>query len=125
MNIGDIAKKLDMPASRIRYYEKIGLLDQQQRVSGKRIFDKKALDSLRFIQLAQNAGFSLEEMKALLDSAALFSPSSSQWREIVKKRRQELQKKMEQIKRMDYVLSQLTTCKCSTLNECIDSCFNA
>lgn len=114
-----------MPASRIRYYEKIGLLKPQPRVSGNRIFDKKALDSLRFIQLAQNAGFSLEEMKALLDSAAHASPSSRQWREIVKKRRQELQSKMDQIKQMDYILSQLTSCKCATLNECIDSCFSA
>lgn len=123
MKIGDVSEKLNIPASTIRYYERIGLLEQQQRVSGKRVFDKQALNSLKFIQLAQNAGFTIDEMKVLLDSAAHSSPSSDQWRQIAKVKRRELQDKIEQLKKMDSVLSQIMRCKCLTLNECVDSCF--
>lgn len=125
MNIGEIAQKLDIPASTIRYYEKIGLLKKQQRISGNRVFDQQALSSLRFIQLAQNTGFSIEEMKVLLDSAAHSSPSSTEWKEIVQTKRIELQEKIEQFKKMDSVLKQVMSCKCSTLNECVDSCFHS
>ncbi|MDB3935507.1 MerR family transcriptional regulator [Granulosicoccus sp.] len=123
MKIGDVSEQLSIPASTIRYYERIGLLEQQQRISGKRVFDKQALNSLKFVQLAQNAGFTIDEMKLLLDSAAHSSPSSDHWRQIAKVKRRELQDKIEQLKKMDSVLSQIMNCKCSTLNECVDSCF--
>ena len=123
MKIGDVSEQLNIPASTIRYYERIGLLEQQQRVSGKRIFDKQALNSLKFVQLAQNAGFTIVEMRSLLNSAAHSPPSSDHWRQIAKAKRQELQLKIEQSKKMDIVLSKIMNCKCSTLNKCVDSCF--
>ena len=61
MQIGDVARKLDMPASTIRYYEKVGLIERQQRVSGRRQFNDRALFALRFVQLAQAAGFTIGE----------------------------------------------------------------
>ncbi|MFT7472838.1 MAG: DNA-binding transcriptional MerR regulator [Kiritimatiellia bacterium] len=51
MKIGDVAKHLDIPSSTIRYYEKKGLIDPPERVSGKRDFNNSTLMTLRFIQL--------------------------------------------------------------------------
>ncbi len=123
MKIGDVSEQLDIPASTIRYYEKIGLIPPQQRVSGKRVIDKKAVNSLKFVKLAQNAGFTIDEMKILLDSAAHSSPTSDQWQDIAKAKREELQRKMAQLTMMDSVLSRIMKCKCTTLNECMDLCF--
>ena len=125
MNIGDVAERLNIPASTIRYYEKIGLLEPQQRVAGKRVFDKQALNSLRFIQLAKHAGFTIDEMLLLLNSAAHSAPGSGVWQQAAKAKRQEIQDKVGQLQQMDKVLSQLMQCNCASLNECVDSCFQS
>ena len=124
MKIGDVSEKLNIPASTIRYYERVGLLQQLQRVSGNRVFDKKALNTLRFVQLAQNAGFSIEEMKLLLDSAEHSSPTSENWQNMALSKRQELRDQIEQLTKMDNVLGLIIACKCLTLTECMDRCFS-
>ncbi len=68
MKIGDVAERLGIPVSTIRYYEKVGLIEHQRRVSGRRDFDERALFALQFIQLAQAAGFTIVEMKSLLET---------------------------------------------------------
>ena len=124
MKIGDVSEKLNIPASTIRYYESVGLLQQLQRVSGNRVFDKKALNTLRFVQLAQNAGFSIEEMKVLLDSAEHSSPTSDNWQNLASLKRRKLRDQIEQLTKMDDVLGRIIACKCLTLSECMDRCFS-
>ena len=52
----------------IRYYERHGLLPRPPRTaSGYRIFSENAVKRLRFIKHAQALGFSLKEIKELLD----------------------------------------------------------
>ena len=52
----------------IRYYERHGLLPRPPRTaSGYRIFSEDAVKRLRFIKHAQALGFSLKEIKELLD----------------------------------------------------------
>ena len=67
IQIGDVAKQLNIPASTIRYYEKIGLIKNQSRVSGRRCFDQNTLSTLQFIKLAQSVGFTITETKGLLE----------------------------------------------------------
>ena len=66
MKIGEVARRLGVPASTIRYYEREGLIERQHRVSGRRQFDERALLMLQFAQLAQAAGFTIAETKGLL-----------------------------------------------------------
>ena len=70
MRIGMVAERLGVPASTIRYYEKVGLIERQHRISGRRDFDQlsRSMLVLQFVQLAQAAGFTLAETKALLQS---------------------------------------------------------
>src|SRR5437879_4928833 len=52
----------------IRYYERHGLLPRPPRTaSGYRVFSEDAVKRLRFIKHAQALGFSLKEIKRLLD----------------------------------------------------------
>jgi len=65
--IGDISKRLGLTADTLRYYEKIGLLQNINRtVSGTRIYNDKNISRLRFIQRAQKMNFTLTEIKDLL-----------------------------------------------------------
>lgn len=65
--IGEIGKQLGFTADTLRYYEKIGLLNNINRTaSGIRIYSDKNISSLKFIQRAQKMNFSLAEIKDLL-----------------------------------------------------------
>ncbi len=65
--IGDISKQLGLTADTLRYYEKIGLLQNIHRTaSGIRIYNDKNISRLKFIQRAQKMNFTLAEIKDLL-----------------------------------------------------------
>jgi DNA-binding transcriptional MerR regulator len=67
MKIGELAQMSGLTASRIRFYEAQGLIRQVERSSnGYRHYSEQALQTLQIIQCAQQAGFSLEELKQLL-----------------------------------------------------------
>ena len=67
MKIGELALLSGLSASRIRFYEAQGLIQQVQRsANGYRQYPQQVLQTLQIIQCAQQAGFSLEELKQLL-----------------------------------------------------------
>ena len=69
MNIGTLAKRSGLAPSRIRYYERAGVLKTVQRkANGYRSYPEETLLVLGLITTAQGAGFSLEEIAALLPS---------------------------------------------------------
>ncbi len=120
MKIGDVSEKLGMPSSTIRYYEKIGLIGIQHRVSGRRSFDDRALFALEFVRLAQAAGFTISETKTLLDTYESDPSAKGAWVSQAQEKRLEIQSKMKELKQMDVILSAILSCKCSTLTECIE-----
>ena len=67
MNIGTLAKETGMAQSRIRYYEAQGLLGPVQRsANGYRTYAHETAHILGIITLAQEAGFSLDEIRNFL-----------------------------------------------------------
>ncbi|QAY86394.1 MerR family transcriptional regulator [Pseudomonas arsenicoxydans] len=67
MKIGELARLSGLNASRIRFYEVQGLIPQVERLpNGYRRYPPQVLQTLKIIQCAQQAGFSLDELKLLL-----------------------------------------------------------
>ncbi len=67
LTIGQLAKRVGLRTSALRYYEEQGLLAPAGRsAAGYRLFHPQAEQALRFIQQAQRLGFSLGDIKALL-----------------------------------------------------------
>lgn len=67
MKIGELAQQTGLAASRIRFYERIGLLKAAERqANGYRSYPADAVLMLQLIATAQRAGFSLDELRALL-----------------------------------------------------------
>ncbi|MDI5993022.1 MerR family transcriptional regulator [Pseudomonas sp. MDMC216] len=67
MKIGELAQRTGLAASRIRFYESIGLLKLVERqANGYRSYPEQAVLVLNLITTAQQAGFSLEELRTLL-----------------------------------------------------------
>lgn len=67
MKIGELALRTGLAASRIRFYESIGLLKLVERqANGYRSYPEQAVMVLNLITTAQQAGFSLDELRTLL-----------------------------------------------------------
>lgn len=66
MDIADVAKRTGVPASTLRYYEKKGLLKSLAAHGQRRQFAADVTDRLALIALGQAAGFSLDDMGAML-----------------------------------------------------------
>ncbi|CAG9199968.1 MerR family transcriptional regulator [Paraburkholderia tropica] len=66
MKIGELAERTGLAASRIRFYEDIGLLKAEREPNGYRRYAPEAVLVLDLITSAQQAGFSLDEIRMLL-----------------------------------------------------------
>jgi MerR family mercuric resistance operon transcriptional regulator len=68
MRIGELARSVDVNVETIRYYQRIGLLEFPEKpFGGMRSYKEKDLQRLRFIRHAQQLGFSLEDIRELLE----------------------------------------------------------
>ena len=50
ITIGEMARRTDVRASTIRYYERVGLLPEPERVAGRRRYDQEVVDRLALIK---------------------------------------------------------------------------
>ncbi|RQU46036.1 MerR family transcriptional regulator [Burkholderia cenocepacia] len=67
MKIGDLAERTGLTPSRIRFYERIGLLTAVERQpNGYRVYSADAVLVLGLVSTAQKVGFSLDEIRMLL-----------------------------------------------------------
>lgn len=68
MQIGAVADAAGVSVQTVRYYERIGVMPEPERSpSGYRQYSPDAINRLTFINRAQDLGFTLEEIKELLD----------------------------------------------------------
>lgn len=66
--IGQLARTAGVPTSTIRYYERAGLIKASARSEGNyRLYGEDASERLRFIRAAQATGFTLDDIKVLLN----------------------------------------------------------
>ena len=66
--IGEVASRADVNKETVRYYEKRQLIPKpDRRYSGYRIFTRRHIDQIKFIKRAQELGFTLSEIKELLE----------------------------------------------------------
>lgn len=67
MKIGELAKLADVSTSRIRFYEKHGLIPSPHRLeNGYREYPEEIVSRLRTITMSKALGFSLSEIKRFL-----------------------------------------------------------
>ncbi|WP_449355809.1 MerR family transcriptional regulator [Virgibacillus natechei] len=64
--ISELAKQFEITTRTIRYYEEIGLLKPDRSEGKQRIFSKKELVRLRLISRGKKYGFSLTEIREMI-----------------------------------------------------------
>ncbi|MGN6057769.1 MAG: MerR family transcriptional regulator [Sphingomicrobium sp.] len=106
--IGGLAKAAGVGVETIRYYQRRGLLPEPARPPGEvRRYGEQDVKRLRFIRSAQAAGFTLSEIKELLDLDA--SDDRARARELAQARVAALDDKIEELRRAREALAGLAT----------------
>jgi DNA-binding transcriptional MerR regulator len=67
LTIGVVAQRAGMRPSAVRFYERQGLVASRRLANGYRVYDREALNALRFIGRAKALGFSLTEIGEILE----------------------------------------------------------
>jgi DNA-binding transcriptional MerR regulator len=95
-----VARLSGVGVEALRFYEKGGLLDKPSRTyGGYRVYGEDVLDRLAFIKQAQALGFSLDEIRRVIDDARKGESPCDEVREIVRRRMAELDERLRELQR--------------------------
>ncbi len=118
LSIGEVAKRTGIRTSALRYYEEAGILPTPARVSGQRRYDADAIHRIDVLRFAQQAGFTLEEIKTLFNGFGRETPLSSRWRSLAKAKLRELDLLAVRVQRMRHAIELGLKCGCIRVEDC-------
>lgn len=117
--IGEVARRVGIRASAIRYYESVEVLPAPQRINGRRRYDARVFDRLAVIQMAQQAGFTVAELRTLFNGFTTETTASARWEVLARQKLVEVDALMRRVQAMKGILEEiLLRCRCLTLDEC-------
>ena len=107
--IGKLAKEAGVGVETIRFYERKGLITKPIKgEAGFRHYTTEEIWKVRFIKRAQELGFTLREVKELLDLQAKRKITGAQVRERANQKIQEIRNKIKDLSRMEASLVRLS-----------------
>ena len=119
ISIGDVAHRTGLAVSAIRYYEAEGLVSARRTPGGKRQFLRSDIRRLSFVLIAQQLGFSLEEIRQQLQALPLErTPNKRDWEKISRSFRSRLDEKISMLERLRNRLDGCIGCGCLSLETC-------
>jgi MerR family redox-sensitive transcriptional activator SoxR len=119
LSISEVARRVGLRASAIRYYEQLGLLPAALRVAGRRRYDASVFHRLAIIQRARQLGFTLDEIRQLFFGFGYATRASERWRKLSRRKLAELDNLMGGIKTVRRLLKKMMqNCRCQTLDQC-------
>ncbi|MEF8795232.1 MAG: Zn(2+)-responsive transcriptional regulator [Salinivenus sp.] len=108
MTRGEVAEKADVNPETLRYYERKELIPKPRRSDGGfRLYDESYVDRLRFIRRAKELGFTLAEIKGLLDLRVDEEATCRDVKAQAEEKLKEVEKKVRDLQRIRDALTRL------------------
>ena len=105
LTIGHLGRKAGVNVETIRYYQRIGLIEEPIRpYSGFRTYPTSSVDRIKFIKRAQKLGFSLTEISELLE---LGDGRCADVRQRAEAKRAQIQDQIQALMALDKTLNKL------------------
>lgn len=104
--IGDIAKRFGVSLRTLRFYEDKGLINPK-REGNTRLYSRREKARLQLILLGRNVGFSLREMKQMMDLYDPHGTNAKQLRVALEKSEKQLGRLEKQRAALDEAIGQL------------------
>lgn len=110
--IGALSDATGVSVSTLRYYDEVGLIEPECRVGGKRRFGPAAPGRVNFVRRAQGVGFSLDQIRRLLDDKA------TRWPDLVAEQLAVLRSQRDELDTMIAMLDDVRDCGCASVATC-------
>mgnify|MGYP000022214813 CR=1 FL=1 len=107
MLIGQLAKQTDLSRDTIRFYEKMQLIQSITRNNGYKDYPEQTLQQLKLIQTAKNLGFTLAEIKQIINIVGENEIPAEQFQLILREKLVMIQEKMGQLQHIQNMLENL------------------
>jgi MerR family transcriptional regulator, redox-sensitive transcriptional activator SoxR len=78
-----------------------------------------AFESIALVRIAQDAGFTLAEVRTLVSGFDRATPASARWQTMARRKLADVEARIEQAERVKVMLEGLLQCRCETLEECV------
>ena len=119
MSIGDLAERTGLAVSAIRFYETKGLVTPERNAGGQRRYLRSDIRRLSFVQVAQQLGFSIEEIRTALASLPEGrTPTQKDWEKISRDFRANLDERIARMTRLRDYLEGCIGCGCLSMKKC-------
>lgn len=119
LSVGEVARRAGLLPTTLRYYESIGLLPNPTRDNGRRCYDESIFERLDMLQTAQQAGFTLAEIKVLFDEILWNDLPAAKWNSLIQRKLQEIETMLINIQSMKHLLEDILNCDNEHLAECM------
>jgi MerR family transcriptional regulator, redox-sensitive transcriptional activator SoxR len=118
LTIGEVAAHAGVNTSRIRYYERVGVLPKPERAGGQRRYGEEVLHRLAIVDVAQRAGLTLDEIRDLTGPDNQGTHAGDRIRELAQRKLPEIEALIARALAVKAWLELARSCDCSTVDVC-------
>ncbi len=118
LTIGQVAERAGLNTSHIRFYERVGVLPEPERVAGQRRYRDEVLHRLSIIDVAQRAGLTLEEIAPLTGPGNRSAEASSHIRALADEKLPHIEALIARAEAVKQWLEVARSCDCASVDVC-------
>jgi MerR family transcriptional regulator, redox-sensitive transcriptional activator SoxR len=118
LTIGEVAARAGINTSRLRYYERVGVLPKPERTSGQRRYGEDVLNRLAIVDVAQRAGLSLDEIRDLTGPDNRGAHAGARVRELAERKLPDIEALIARAQAVKAWLEVARSCDCATVDIC-------
>lgn len=118
--IGQLSTKTGLSRDTLRFYEKEGILKSRRLENNYRVYANDDIERLRFVENARATGFSLREVKGILNLVENGRRSCADYEGLAQKKLEELDRKIELLQQCRSALEKSLAC-CNRAEQRCDS----
>jgi len=118
LTIGQVAERAGLRTSHIRFYEKVSVLPEPERVSGHRRYREDVVHRLSMIDVAQRAGLSLDEIAPLTGPENRSADTSRHIRALADEKLPHIEALIARAQAVKHWLEVAQSCDCESVDVC-------
>ena len=119
LSVGEVARRSGVAVSTIHFYESRGLIQSRRTGGNQRRYGRDVLRRIAVIRVAQEVGIPLADIAATLDSLPEGrTPTREDWAVLSSGWRDDLDRRIEQLKKLRDGLTDCIGCGCMSIDKC-------
>jgi MerR family redox-sensitive transcriptional activator SoxR len=118
LTIGEVAGRAGVNTSHIRFYERVGVLPEPERLSGRRRYRADVVDRLSIIDVAQRAGLTLEEIAPLTGPGTRSAEAGLHIRRLAQEKLPHIDALIARAQAVKHWLEVAQSCDCASVDVC-------